>query len=85
MAGAERPKVVYESGRGRSGSTILGLALGNCEGTWYCAGEMHLWLGRDGKSPMRGDRAERARFWARVAARGRGPRRTSRVREAGVT
>ncbi len=58
-----RPKVAYVLGSGRSGSTILGLALGNCEGIVY-AGEMHLWLGRDGISPLRGE--ERARFWRAV-------------------
>jgi hypothetical protein len=68
MAGAERPKVVYVVGAGRSGSTILGVALGNCADV-FCAGELHLWIGRGGKSPIRGaTRAERAEFWARVAA-----------------
>ena len=58
-----RPKVVYMIGTGRSGSTILGLALGSCEGV-LCAGELHLWLGKKGKSPLPGE--GRAAFWSRV-------------------
>jgi Sulfotransferase family len=61
----EKPKVVYVMGAGRSGSTILGVALGNCRDVFY-AGELHLWLGKAGKSPLHG--AERARFWSMVAA-----------------
>jgi hypothetical protein len=60
---AVRPKLVYVLGTGRSGSTILGIALGNCEGIFY-AGELHLWLGRAGKPPLKG--AERERFWDAV-------------------
>jgi hypothetical protein len=60
---AQKPKVLYVMGTGRSGSTILGIALGNCEGV-FCAGELHLWLGRDGSSPLKGE--ERARFWQQV-------------------
>jgi hypothetical protein len=68
MTGAERPKVVYVLGAGRSGSTIIGVALGNCRDV-FCAGELHLWLGRGGRSPIRGaNRSERAEFWARVGA-----------------
>jgi sulfotransferase family protein len=59
----EKPKVVYILGSGRSGSTILGLALGNCASI-FCAGELHLWLGKAGRSPLRG--AERERFWSEV-------------------
>jgi Sulfotransferase family len=58
-----RPKVAYVVGTGRSGSTILGLALGSCEGV-TCLGELHLWLGKAGRSPLRGERRER--FWAQV-------------------
>ncbi len=50
-------------GAGRSGSTILGIALGNCANV-FCAGEIHLWLARGGKSPLPGE--ERARFWSAV-------------------
>jgi hypothetical protein len=57
------PKVAYVIGTGRSGSTILGLALGSCENVLY-GGELHLWLGKGGKSPLPGER--RARFWAQV-------------------
>ncbi|HTZ65363.1 MAG TPA: sulfotransferase [Solirubrobacteraceae bacterium] len=61
----ERPKVVYVMGAGRSGSTILGITLGNCANIFY-AGELNLWLARRGKSPLPG--AERARFWDGVRA-----------------
>jgi hypothetical protein len=67
MTGEQRPKVVYVVGAGRSGSTIIGVALGNCTDVFF-AGELHLWLGRGGRSPIRGaNRNERAEFWARVA------------------
>jgi hypothetical protein len=60
---AARPRVVYIMGAGRSGSTILGIALGNCTNI-FCAGELHLWPVRGGKSPLPGE--ERARFWSTV-------------------
>jgi hypothetical protein len=60
-----RPKVIYVLGAGRSGSTILGVTLGNCEGVFY-AGELDKWLGRRGESPLPG--AERASFWEQVRA-----------------
>jgi len=53
-------------GAGRSGSTILGVTLGNCAEVFY-AGELNLWLGRGCTSPLPG--AERASFWARVRER----------------
>ncbi len=59
----EKPKVIYLMGTGRSGSTILSIALGNCADVFY-AGELNLWLGREGKSPLPGP--ERAQFWAAV-------------------
>jgi Sulfotransferase family len=62
-AQSERPKVVYVMGAGRSGSTILGVTLGNCEGVFY-AGELDKWLPRAGVSPMHGE--ARARFWSVV-------------------
>lgn len=39
----ERPKVIYVMGAGRSGSTILGVTLGNCADFFY-AGELDKWL-----------------------------------------
>jgi hypothetical protein len=66
MEGTDRPKVVYVLGAGRSGSTIIGVALGNCPDVFY-AGELHLWIGRGGVSPIRGEtRAARDAFWAEV-------------------
>jgi hypothetical protein len=50
-------------GAGRSGSTILGVALGNCEGVVY-AGELDKWLMRSGIPPLQG--SERAAFWEQV-------------------
>jgi sulfotransferase family protein len=50
-------------GAGRSGSTILGITLGNCENIFY-AGELDKWLRRSGKPPLGGE--ERERFWEDV-------------------
>jgi sulfotransferase family protein len=50
-------------GAGRSGSTILGVALGNCEGVCF-AGELDKWFARDG-TPRRDDEALRS-FWREV-------------------
>jgi hypothetical protein len=58
-----RPKVIYVMGAGRSGSTILGVALGNCEGVFF-AGELDKWFSRDGTPRREG--AELASFWAAV-------------------
>ncbi len=52
-------------GAGRSGSTILGVALGNCEGVFF-AGELDKWFAREGK-PRREDPALIA-FWDEVLA-----------------
>jgi hypothetical protein len=60
---AARPHVVYVMGSGRSGSTILGVALGNCEGVFY-AGELDNWLVRSGVPVLGG--LERTRFWSTV-------------------
>ncbi len=60
---ARRPKVIYVMGAGRSGSTILGVALGNCAEVFF-AGELDHWLVRGGV-PQRGT-AEQARFWQAV-------------------
>ncbi|MGH2855331.1 MAG: sulfotransferase [Solirubrobacteraceae bacterium] len=62
-AGRVRPKVVYVMGSGRSGSTILGVALGNCESVFY-AGELDNWLTRSGVPSLGG--VERTRFWSAV-------------------
>lgn len=62
----QRPKVVYVMGAGRSGSTILGVVLGNCPGVFY-AGELDAWLARKGAPNFGGE--ERERFWARVGSR----------------
>jgi hypothetical protein len=64
-----RPKVVYVMGAGRSGSTILGVALGNCAGVFY-AGELESWLWRSGV-PDSGDE-ERTRFWDAIREQVRG-------------
>ena len=58
-----RPKVVYVMGSGRSGSTVLGVTLGNCESVFY-AGELDAWLERSG-APILGG-LERTRFWKAV-------------------
>lgn len=58
-----RPKVVYVMGAGRSGSTILGVTLGNCEDVFY-AGELDKWLLRSGRPKRDGE--QRARFWLTV-------------------
>jgi hypothetical protein len=50
-------------GAGRSGSTILGVTLGNCSGVFY-AGELDAWLVRSGVPQLEGP--ERARFWGEV-------------------
>ncbi len=60
---ATRPKVVYVMGSGRSGSTILGVALGNCDSICY-AGELDNWLVRSGIPVLGG--LERTRFWSTV-------------------
>jgi Sulfotransferase family len=59
----QRPKVVYVMGSGHSGSTILGVALGNCAGFFY-AGELQNFLARAGTPVLGG--AARTRFWGVV-------------------
>ncbi len=59
----EPTKVVYLMGAGHSGSTILGVALGNCEGCFY-AGEVEEWLVRAGQPQWGG--SDRQRFWGDV-------------------
>ncbi len=62
-AGAVSPRVIYVMGAGRSGSTILGVALGNCDGVFF-AGELNQWLMRSGAPQL--DDPERQRFWSTV-------------------
>jgi Sulfotransferase family len=62
---SERPKVVYVMGAGRSGSTILGVALGNCANMFF-AGELNKWLPRSG-TPSLAD-PERVNFWSAIRA-----------------
>lgn len=58
-----RPKVIYVMGAGHSGTTILGVTLGNCAEIFY-AGEVEEWLVNGGVPPYAG--MERTRFWDRV-------------------
>jgi hypothetical protein len=62
-ASQSRPKVLYVMGAGRSGSTILGVALGNCDGVVF-AGELDKWFARNG-TPRRDDPRLRS-FWRDV-------------------
>jgi Sulfotransferase family len=61
-----RPQVIYVMGAGRSGSTIVGVTLGNCENVFY-AGELDAWLARSGEPQLGG--AERIAFWSAVRDR----------------
>jgi hypothetical protein len=56
-------KVLFLMGSGHSGSTILGVTLGNCDGFFF-AGELDNWLVRKGASLLGG--TERTRFWNEV-------------------
>jgi hypothetical protein len=60
-----RPKVVYVMGAGHSGSTILGVTLGNCERCFY-AGEVEEWLVKSGQPPWAA--SQRSQFWSTVTA-----------------
>jgi hypothetical protein len=60
---SDTPKVIYVMGAGRSGSTILGVTLGNCENVFY-AGELDKWLVKSGVPQL--DGAERTQFWNNV-------------------
>jgi hypothetical protein len=53
-------------GAGHSGSTILGVTLGNCERCFY-AGEVEEWLVKSGQPPWAG--TERSQFWSTVTER----------------
>jgi len=58
--GDQLPTVIYVMGAGRSGSTILGVTLGNCTNVFY-AGELEAWLRRSGIPNFPG--AARRQFW----------------------
>jgi hypothetical protein len=53
-------------GAGRSGSTILGVTLGNCEDVFF-AGELDKWVPRNGIPKL--EDPERRKFWATVRTR----------------
>jgi Sulfotransferase domain len=65
-ASRARPKVIYVMGAGHSGSTILGVALGNCAEIFY-AGEVMEWLANSARPVIGG--SERTRFWRAVGER----------------
>jgi hypothetical protein len=65
LAPVQRPRVIYVMGAGRSGSTIFGVTLGNCDGVFY-AGELDAWLVRAGEPQLDGERQRR--FWGAVRA-----------------
>ena len=56
----QRPRVIYVMGAGRSGSTVLGITLGNCTNVCY-AGELDNWLVRSGVPQV--ESPERMQFW----------------------
>jgi Sulfotransferase family len=58
-----KPKVIFVMGAGHSGSTILGMTLGNAADVFF-AGEIARWLRYDGKPRLPGE--ERAAFWSKV-------------------
>jgi hypothetical protein len=65
-ASTDSPKVIYVMGAGRSGSTTLGITLGNCADVFY-AGELDNWLVRSGAPQV--EDAPRTRFWSSVRDR----------------
>src|SRR5580704_12897137 len=62
-ASTDRPRVIYVMGAGRSGSTTLGITLGNCVDVFY-AGELDNWLVRSGVPQV--EDGPRAQFWSSV-------------------
>lgn len=58
-----RPKVLYVMGAGRSGSTILGVTLGNCDDVFF-AGELDKWFARSGTPRRDGERLQG--FWENI-------------------
>jgi Sulfotransferase family len=65
-ASGQRQKLAYVMGAGHSGSTILGITLGNCEGFFY-AGELEEWL-MTSERPRWGA-TDRQDFWSSVTER----------------
>ncbi len=65
-ANGQRQRLVYVMGAGHSGSTILGITLGNCEGFFY-AGELEEWL-MTSERPRWGA-SDRQDFWSAVRER----------------
>lgn len=65
-ARGETTKLAYVMGAGHSGSTILGITLGNCDGFFY-AGELEEWL-MTSERPRWGA-ADRQDFWSAVRDR----------------
>jgi Sulfotransferase family len=59
-----RPKVIYVMGAHRSGSTVLGVTLGNCANVFF-AGELHSWLTRRGVASFGGEDGKR--LWQAIA------------------
>jgi hypothetical protein len=59
----DKPTVIYVLGAHRSGSTVLGVTLGNCEGVFF-AGELNAWFSRSGIPSFGG--AEGERLWSEV-------------------
>jgi len=64
-APGRRPQVIYIMGAGRSGSSVLGITLGNCTNVFF-AGELDNWLLRSGRPQL--EDSERSRFWDGVRA-----------------
>lgn len=65
-AGRAPVKVIYVMGSGHSGSTILGVALGNCPGMFF-GGELNEYLARSGTPVLGG--LQRTRLWREVRNR----------------
>jgi hypothetical protein len=59
----EKIKVLYIMGVGRSGSTILGVVLGNLK-DYFFGGEMHLWIESKGVPT---EREHAIKYWEKIA------------------
>src|SRR5436190_15157868 len=59
----EKTKVLYIMGIGRSGSTILGIVLGNLK-EYFFAGEMQLWIESRGVPT---EREDAIKYWEKIA------------------
>jgi hypothetical protein len=75
-AAPARPLVLYVMGAGRSGSTTLGITLGNCDDLFF-AGELDNWLVRSGRPQV--EEPDRIGFWEAVQARLEDPERAARL------